>query len=343
MKLAVFDTHRYDREALEGANAHFGHSLVFFEPRLTPQTAQLAQGFEAVCSFVNDKVNAQVLEVLRQGGVRLIALRSAGYNHVDLVAAERLGLKVVRVPEYSPYAVAEHAVALVLALNRRIHQAYARVRDWNFSLEGLVGFDLHGKTVGLVGTGRIGRTAARIFRGFGCRVLCFDAVPDKGLEQELGVRYVPLETLYAEADILSLHVPLTPETHHLVNAESLAKMKRGVMLINTGRGALIDSRALLEALKSGHVGQAGLDVYEEEEGIFFEDLSFKVLKDDVLARLLTFHNVIVTSHQGFLTREALSNIAETTLASVRAFERGEPLVHEVRAAQVLQSAVTTPS
>lgn len=343
MKLAVFDTHRYDREALEGANAHFGHSLVFFEPRLTPQTAQLAQGFEAVCSFVNDKVNEQVLEVLRQGGVRLIALRSAGYNHVDLVAAERLGLKVVRVPEYSPYAVAEHAVALVLALNRRIHQAYARVRDWNFSLEGLVGFDLHGKTVGLVGTGRIGRAAARIFRGFGCRVLCFDAVPDKGLELELGVRYVPLETLYAEADILSLHVPLTPETHHLVNAESLAKMKRGVMLINTGRGALIDSRALLEALKSGHVGQAGLDVYEEEEGIFFEDLSFKVLKDDVLARLLTFHNVIVTSHQGFLTREALSNIAETTLASVRAFERGEPLVHEVRAAQVLQSAVTTPS
>lgn len=339
MKLAVFDTHRYDREALESANAHFGHSLVFFEPRLTPQTAQLAQGFEAVCSFVNDKVNAQVLEVLQQGGVRLIALRSAGYNHVDLAAAERLGLKVVRVPEYSPYAVAEHAVALVLALNRRIHQAYARVRDWNFSLEGLVGFDLHGKTVGLVGTGRIGRAAARIFRGFGCRVLCYDVFPDMSLELELGVRYVPLETLYAEADILSLHVPLTPETHHLVNAESLAKMKRGVMLINTGRGALIDSRALLEALKSGHVGQAGLDVYEEEEGVFFEDLSFKVLKDDVLARLLTFHNVIVTSHQAFLTREALGNIAETTLASVRAFERGEPLVHEVQAAQVLRPAV----
>ncbi len=334
MRLAVFDSHRYDREALELANARFGHTLVFFEPRLTLQTAQLAQGFEAVCSFVNDKVNAQVLEVLHAGGVRLVALRSAGYNHVDLAAASRLGIRVVRVPEYSPYAVAEHSVALVLALNRRIHQAYARVRDWNFSLEGLVGFDLHGKTVGLVGTGRIGRAAAHIFRGFGCRVLCYDAMPDMTLEAELGVRYVPLETLYAEADILSLHVPLTPDTHHLINADSLARMKRGVMLINTGRGALIDSRALIAALKTGHVGAAGLDVYEEEEGIFFQDLSGQVLQDDTLARLLTFHNVLITSHQAFLTREALGNIAETTLESVRAFERGEPLVNEVRAEQV---------
>jgi D-lactate dehydrogenase len=341
MRLAVFDTHRYDREALELANADFGHTLVFFEPRLTPQTAQLAHGFEAVCSFVNDKVNAQVLEVLHAGGVRLIALRSAGYNHVDLAAAARLGIRVVRVPEYSPYAVAEHAVALVLALNRRIHQAYARVRDWNFSLEGLVGFDLHGKTVGLVGTGRIGTAAARIFVGFGCRVLCYDAMPNMALEEELGVRYAPLETLYAEADILSLHVPLTPDTHHLVNADSLARMKRGVMLINTGRGALIDSRALIAALKTGHVGAAGLDVYEEEEGIFFTDLSGQVLQDDTLARLLTFHNVLVTSHQAFLTREALGNIAETTLASVRAFERGEPLAHEVTAQQVLRAPVAT--
>lgn len=337
MRLAVFDTHRYDREALELANAAFGHTLIFFEPRLTPQTAQLAQGFEAVCSFVNDKVNAQVLEVLHAGGVRLIALRSAGYNHVDLAAAARLGIRVVRVPEYSPYAVAEHAVALVLALNRRIHQAYARVRDWNFSLEGLVGFDLHGKTVGLVGTGRIGTAAARIFRGFGCRVLCYDAMPHMPLEEELGIRYVPLETLYAEADILSLHVPLTPDTHHLVNADSLARMKRGVILVNTGRGALIDSRALIAALKTGHVGAAGLDVYEEEEGIFFTDLSGQMLQDDTLARLLTFHNVIVTSHQAFLTREALANIAETTLSSVRAFERGEPLVNEVTAEQVLRA------
>ena len=336
MRLAVFDTHRFDREALEAANARYGHTLVFFEPRLTNQTARLAQGFEAVCSFVNDTLNAQALEVLHAGGTRLVALRSAGYNHVDLVAAGRLGFRVVRVPEYSPYAVAEHAVALVLALNRRIHQAYARVRDWNFSLDGLVGFDLHGKTVGVVGTGRIGRAAARIFHGFGCRLLCFDAAPDAALERELGVRYVPLDTLYREADIISLHVPLTPGTHHLVNAGALEKMKRGVVLINTGRGALIDSRALIEALKRGHIGAAGLDVYEEEEGIFFQDLSGQVLQDDVLARLLTFPNVLVTSHQAFLTREALGNIAGTTLASVQAFERGEPLVHEVSAGQVLR-------
>jgi len=336
MRLAVFDTHRFDREALEAANARYGHTLVFFEPRLTAQTARLAQGFEAVCAFVNDKVSAEVLEVLHAGGTRLVALRSAGYNHVDLVAADRLGLRVVRVPEYSPYAVAEHAVALVLALNRRIHQAYSRVRDWNFSLDGLVGFDLHGKTVGVVGTGRIGAAAARIFHGFGCRLLCFDAAPDARLERELGVRYVPLETLYREADIVTLHVPLTPGTHHLVNAEALERMKRGVMLINTGRGALIDSRALIAALKRGHIGAAGLDVYEEEEGIFFQDLSGQVLQDDVLARLLTFPNVLVTSHQAFLTREALGNIADTTLGSVQAFERGAPLAHEVSAGQVLR-------
>ena len=336
MRLAVFDTHRYDREALERANARFGHTLIFFEPRLTAQTAQLAQGFLGVCSFVNDKVDAAALETLCAGGTRVVALRSAGYNHVDLTAAGRLGIKVVRVPEYSPYAVAEHAVALVLALNRRIHQAYARVRDWNFSLDGLVGFDLHGKTVGIVGTGRIGRAAAHIFHGFGCRLLCFDAAPDASLERELGARYVPPDTLYREADVITLHVPLTPGTHHLVNASALEKMKRGVMLINTSRGALIDSRALIDALKRGHVGAAGLDVYEEEEGVFFQDLSGQVLQDDVLARLLTFPNVLVTSHQAFLTREALENIADTTLTSLQAFEHGEPLVHEVKAEQVLR-------
>jgi D-lactate dehydrogenase len=336
MKLAVFDTRQYDRDALEAANARHGHALTFFEARLTAQTARLAADFPAVCAFVNDKLDAEALESLHGGGVRLVALRSAGYNHVDLEAAARLGFRVTRVPEYSPYAVAEHAVALVLALNRRIHRAYARVREWNFSLEGLVGFDLHGKTVGLVGTGRIGRAAAHIFRGFGCRVLCYDAVPDRSLELESGVRYVSLDLLYRESDILSLHVPLTPQTHHLIDAEALARMKRGVMLINTGRGALVDSRALLGALKSGHVGSAGLDVYEEEEGIFFRDLSGQVLQDDVLARLLTFPNVLITSHQAFLTREALGNIAETTLTSVAAFERGEPLVHEVRAEQVLR-------
>jgi D-lactate dehydrogenase len=337
MRLAVFDTHRYDRDALEKANARFGHTLTFFEPRLTLQTAKLAAGFPAVCSFVNDRVDAATLEVLREGGVRLVTTRSAGYNHVDLQAARRLDMRVTRVPEYSPNAVAEHAVALVLSLNRHIPRAFARVRDWNFSLDGLVGFDLAGKTVGVVGTGRIGRVAARIFRGFGCQVLCYDLAPDAEFERELGVRFVPLEELFSASDIISLHVPLTPGTHHMVDAAALARMKRGVVLVNTGRGALIDSRALLAALKTGHIGGAGLDVYEEEEGVFFQDLSGQVLQDDILARLLTFPNVLVTSHQAFLTHEALANIAETTLASVTAFERGEPLLNEVRAEQVLRA------
>jgi D-lactate dehydrogenase len=246
-------------------------------------------------------------------------------------------LPVVRVPEYSPYAVAEHAVGLVLALNRKIHRAYARVREWNFSLDGLVGFDLHEKTVGLIGTGRIGRCAARIFHGFGCRVLAYDPRQDAALIAELGVEYVDLETIYRDADVLSLHVTLTPSTHHMIDEKVLARMKRGVMLINTGRGALIDSRALIAALKTGHIGAAGLDVYEEEEGVFFRDLSDKVLQDDVLARLLTFPNVLVTSHQAFLTHEALANIACTTLENVSAFERGQPLVNEVNARDVLRS------
>jgi D-lactate dehydrogenase len=336
MRLAVFDTHGYDRDALEKANARFGHSLTFLESRLTLQTARLADGFPAVCSFVNDKVDAATLAALQVGGVRLVVTRSAGYNHVDLEAARRLDIRVTRVPEYSPHAVAEHAVALVLSLNRHIPRAFSRVRDWNFSLDGLVGFDLAGKTVGIVGTGRIGRVAARIFRGFGCQVLCYDMRPDAAFERELGGRYVPLDGLFADSDVISLHVPLTPGTRHMVDAAALARMKRGVMLINTGRGALIDSRALLGALKAGHIGGAGLDVYEEEEGIFFQDLSGQVLQDDVLARLLTFPNVLVTSHQAFLTHEALANIAETTLASVQAFERGEPLVNEVRAEQVMR-------
>ncbi len=335
MNVALFDTHRYDRESFEAANRDLGHAITFLEPRLTRETAALARGFPAVCSFVNDRCDAPALEVLKEGGTRLLALRSAGYNHVDLQAASRLGLPVVRVPEYSPYAVAEHAVALVLCLNRKIHRAHARVREWNFSLEGLVGFDLHGKTVGLIGTGRIGQVAARIFHGFGCRVLAHDARPSEALVLELGARYVALEELYRESDIISLHVPLTPDTRHLVGPKALAAMKRGALLVNTGRGALIDSRALLDALKAGHLGGAGLDVYEEEEGVFFHDLSGQVLQDDVLARLLTFPNVLVTSHQGFLTREALANIARVTLESITAFERGQPLQHQVRAEVVL--------
>lgn len=335
MHLAFFDTHRYERTAFEAENARFGHAITWLEPRLTAQTAALARGFPAVCSFVNDRVDAPAIELLAKGGVRLLALRSAGYNHVDLVAAARLGLDVVRVPEYSPHAVAEHAVMLVLALDRKVHRAWARVREGNFSLEGLVGFDLSGKRVGIVGTGRIGRVAARIFRGFECDVVAFDLQADPDLVRA-GVRYVPLDELFETSDIVSLHVPLTPETHHLVDARALARMKRGIVIVNTGRGALIDTPALVAALKGEHVGGAALDVYEEEEGLFFRDLSDRVLQDDVLARLLTFPNVLVTAHQAFLTREALANIAATTLASVTAFERGEPLAHRVRAEDVLR-------
>ncbi len=333
MRIAVFDTHRHDRMSLQEANAAHSHELTFFEPRLTAQTAQLAVGYDVVCSFVNDRVDRQAIDRLRAAGVRLVASRSAGYNHIDLAAAAEAGIRVVRVPEYSPHAVAEHAVALVLALDRKIHRAHVRVREGNFSLDGLLGFDLHGKIVGIVGTGRIGAVAARIFHGFGCRVLAYDMRVNPEVAA-LGVEYVTLDRLYELADIISLHVPLTPETHHLIGARALARMKRGVMLVNTGRGALIDSRALIDALKIGQVGSACLDVYEEEEGLFFEDLSEQVLQDDVLARLLTFPNVLVTSHQGFFTREAIAAIASTTLASVTAFERGEPLVHEVRASDV---------
>ena len=335
----MFDTHSYERDSFEAANTAFQHEITYFEPRLTSATVALAFGYPVVCAFVNDRLGERVLASLSDGGTRLIALRSAGYNHVDLAASARLGLPVVRVPEYSPYAVAEHAVALVLALNRKIHRAYARVREWNFSLDGLVGFDLHGKTVGIVGTGRIGQAAARIFAGFGCHILGYDLRPNDAL-QAAGVRYVDLPTIYRESDIISLHVPLTPDTHHMIDRRALAIMKAGVLLVNTGRGALIDSRALISALKTGHIGAAGLDVYEEEEGVFFRDLSNRVLQDDVLARLLTFPNVLITSHQGFLTREALAAIARTTLENVSAFERGEELRNEVRAADVLHPGDT---
>jgi D-lactate dehydrogenase len=337
MKLAMFDTHDYEQQAFELANADVGHLIHFLEPRLTAHTATLAQGHDAVCAFVNDELTAPTIQQLRNVGVRLIVLRSAGYNHVDLMAAAALGLPVVRVPEYSPYAVAEHAVALTLALDRKLHRAYARVREWNFSLVGLVGFDLHGRTVGIVGSGRIGRQAARIFRGFGCRVLLADIKPDAAFAAEIGANYAPLPELYRESDVLSLHVPLNPSTHHMIDAPALAAMMPSVTVINTGRGALIDSRALIDALKQGRVGAAGLDVYEEEEGVFFQDLSNRVLQDDVLARLLTFPNVLVTSHQAFLTQEALASIAHVTLQNVTAFEHGSPLVNEVRATQVMSA------
>lgn len=327
MKVSLFDTHGFERAFLEEANQEFLHEVIYFEPRLDRRTAKLAQGFDVVCSFVNDHVDAETIRILKEEGIQLIALRSAGYNHVDIQAALRFGIPVVRVPEYSPYAVAEHAVALILALNRKIHHAYIRVRELNFSLNGLVGFDLHGKTVGIIGTGRIGSVAARIMSGFGCKVLAHDIQPNPDLIK--GASYVELPALYRQSDIISLHLPLTDKTRHLIDEKAVALMKPGVMLINTGRGALIDSKALIEALKTGQIGAAGLDVYEEEEGIFFQDLSDHVLNDDILARLLTFPNVLITSHQGFLTREALINIARTTFQNISDFESGRPLRNKV--------------
>jgi len=325
VKVAVYDTHSYEKEALEVGNLEHGHELVFLEPRLNASTAILAQGFPAVCSFVNDRLDEETLKLLSQGGTSVVALRSAGYNHVDVSAAMALGMTVVRVPEYSPYAVAEHAVALLLSLNRKIHRAYSRVRDGNFSLEGLVGFDVHNKIVGVIGTGKIGTAFCRIMHGFGCNVLAHDQRINEQLVAECGIQYAALEDIYASADVLSLHVPLTAGTRHMIDATTLKKVRPGVVLINTSRGGLIDTPALIDALKSGRIGAAGLDVYEEEAAIFFEDHSDHVLQDDVLARLLTFPNVLITSHQGFLTREALRNIASTTLNSIALIERSELL------------------
>lgn len=330
MRIAFFDSHQYEVEAFKKEGVKFPHELTFLEPRLTAQTAQLAAGFECVCSFVNDKVDRDTLKALATGGTKLVALRSAGFNHVDLVAAGELKISVVRVPEYSPHAVAEHAVALILALNRKIHRAYNRVREGNFALEGLVGFDLYGRTVGVIGTGRIGAVFARIMRGFGCRVLAYDKFPNADLSSR-GVEYKDFASILKQADILSLHVPLTPDTRHLINSDTLAECKFGMMLINTSRGALIDTKALIQSLKSGQVAFAGLDVYEEEEGIFFKDLSETILQDDQLARLLTFPNVLLTSHQAFLTVDALHSIALTTLTNVSEFASGGGLTNEVRA------------
>ncbi|UXY51643.1 2-hydroxyacid dehydrogenase [Pseudomonas tohonis] len=321
MRTILFSSQTYDRDSFLGAAA--GIELHFQPARLTLDTTALANGFDVVCAFINDDLSAPVLEHLVAGGTRLIALRSAGYNHVDLTAARALGLTVVRVPAYSPHAVAEHAVALILALNRRLHRAYNRTREGDFSLHGLTGFDLVGKRVGVVGTGQIGETFARIMAGFGCQLLAYDPFPNPAVEA-MGARYLPLDPLLAESDIISLHCPLNDATRYLINADSLQHMKPGAMLINTGRGALVETPALIEALKSGQLGYLGLDVYEEEANLFFEDRSDLPLQDDVLARLLTFPNVIVTAHQAFLTREALAAIARTTLDNIAAWAAGRP-------------------
>jgi D-lactate dehydrogenase len=318
MDIAVFSTRPYDRRFLDAANAGHGHALRYIEGRLDEATAPAAAGADAVCAFVNDRLSAEVLEALYAQGTRLVVLRSAGFNHVDLVAAARLGIAVGRVPEYSPHAVAEHTVALILTLNRKIHRAHARVREGNFALEGLLGFDLYGRTVGVIGTGKIGACFARIMAGFGCTLLGADPVENADC-RALGMRYVPLPELLSQADIVSLHCPLTPSTKHLINAAALATMKRGAMLVNTSRGAVIDTAAAIAALKTGQLSSLGIDVYEEEADLFFRDLSDEVIHDDVFARLLTFPNVVVTGHQAFFTVDAMRAIAETTIDNVDAF------------------------
>jgi len=332
MKVAVFSTRPYDRRYFEAANETLDHELTFFEARLTRSTVPLAQGFPCVCVFVNDEVDAHVLLQLQRGGTELIALRSAGYNHVDLEAAQQLGFKVVRVPAYSPHAVAEHTIALLMALNRKTHRAYNRVREGNFSLDGLLGFDLVGLTAGIVGTGKIGEATSRIFNGFGCELLGYDLRPNPECET-LGMRYVSLDELFRTADIISLHCPLTPDTHHLINSASISKMKRGVTILNTSRGALIDAQAVLVGLKAGQIGHLGLDVYEEEADLFFEDLSNQIIQDDVFARLLTFPNVVITGHQGFFTERALANIAQTTLQNIQDVETKGASENEITVAR----------
>jgi D-lactate dehydrogenase len=327
MKVAVFSTRNYDREFLTAANVS-RHELYFFEPHLSEETASLAAGFDAVCVFVNDQVNAAVIAQLSAFGVRLIALRCAGYNNVDLTAANRHGLTVARVPGYSPYAVAEHTMGLILALNRKLHRAFNRVREGNFALDGLLGFDIHSKIGGIIGTGKIGTAVAHILTGFGCQILAFDPMPDESC-RSLGVNYLKLDELLEQSDIITLHCPLKPENKHMIDAGALRKMRDGVMLINTSRGALIDTLAVIEALKSGKVGSLGLDVYEEEEQIFFEDRSGLIIGDDVFSRLLTFPNVIITGHQAFFTREALENIGATTIDNITKFESGLALDNRV--------------
>jgi D-lactate dehydrogenase len=327
MKIAVFSAKNYDREFLSAANAAH-YEIQFFEPHLNETTASLAAGFSAVCVFVNDRVNAAVIAKLASLGIGLVALRCAGYNNVDLAAAKKHGITVVRVPGYSPYAVAEHTLGLMLALNRKLHRAYNRVREGNFALDGLLGFDMHGKTTGIIGTGKIGTVVAEILTGVGCRILAFDPVPNERC-RSCGVRYIELDELLAQSDIITLHCPLTHENKHMINAAAIQKMKTGVMLINTSRGALLDTLAVIQALKSGKIGSLGLDVYEEEEQIFFEDRSGLIIPDDVFSRLLTFPNVIITGHQAFFTREALANIAATTIDNISRFEQGQPLENQV--------------
>jgi len=332
MRVAVFSTRPYDRQFFDAANAAHTHELVYHEAQLQVDSAPIAQGCQAICVFVNDDVSRPVLEILAASGVRLITLRSTGFNHVDLQAAADLDIKVVRVADYSPYSVAEHAVGLILMLNRKLYKAYNRVREDNFSLNGLMGFDIHGKTVGVVGTGKIGQCFAQIMKGFGSQLLGYDVRQNPECV-EMGMRYVDLPELLATSDIISLHCPLFPSTHYIINPESINQMKRGVMLINTSRGGLVDTRAVIEGIKARKIGYFGADVYEEEENLFFEDLSGTVIEDDVFQLLQSFPNVVITAHQAFFTEDAFTTIAETTINNITEFEQGLPLSHEVQPPQ----------
>jgi D-lactate dehydrogenase len=328
MKIAFFNTKTYDREYFERFNKESEIELTFFDGTLNCETTELTKNYEGVCVFVNDQLNANVIEKLAQQGTKLIALRCAGFNNVDLKAAEKHGIKVLRVPAYSPNAVAEHAVALILTLNRKTHKAYNRVRENNFSLERMTGFNLHGKTVGVIGTGKIGTEFCKIMQGFGCNVLAQDPFPNKKL-QNLGIGYVEKNELLERSDIISLHCPLTPESKHLINKKSIKQMKPGAMLINTSRGALINTKDAIEGLKKGRIGYLGIDVYEQEEDLFFKDLSENIIQDEIIMRLMSFPNVLITSHQAFFTREALEKIAITTIQNILEFKHNKPLQNEV--------------
>ncbi|QHI36588.1 D-lactate dehydrogenase [Kordia antarctica] len=320
MKTTVFSTHKFEEPYIIKAN-NDNHNLKMLTSRLSEETAILAAGSTAISIFTGDDASSKVLKKLAALDIKYIALRTAGYNHIDLKKASELGIKVARVPAYSPYAIAEHALALILALNRKIVKAHNRVREQNFSLNGLTGFDLNGKTVGVIGTGKIGAVFVKILHGFGCKIIAQDLIEDEHLIDSYGVRYTDCETICEQADIISLHVPLMPSTRHLINDKHIKLMKKGVMLINTSRGGLVDTKAVIKGLKSSKIGYFGMDVYEEEEGLFFEDHSEDILQDDVIARLMTFNNVLITSHQAFLTETALTNIAETTIYNLDCFEK----------------------
>ena len=327
-KIAFFGAKPYDISSFDQVNKDFNYDIKYYKGHLNKNNLVLTQGTDAVCIFVNDTADAEIIDGLAKNGVKLLALRCAGYNNVDL-AASKGKMNIVRVPAYSPYAVAEHAVALMLSLNRKIHRAYWRTRDGNFSLHGLMGFDMHGKTAGIIGTGKIAKILIKILKGFGMNIVAYDLYPDYAFAEEQGITYTTLDELYKQSDIISLHCPLTDKTKYLINDISICKMKDNVMIINTGRGLLIHTNALIEGLKNKKIAAAGLDVYEEEGDYFYEDKSDKIIDDDVLARLLSFNNVIVTSHQAFFTKEALHNIAETTLLNIKAFMENQPLANEV--------------